>query len=74
MKSWFEYQWLLLRSGARWNRLKDWMSMTIAFKLPKRIAYWSTIRVGAHATCGEWGNESPTDLKLMTAVERFGVK
>lgn len=49
----------------------DKLAMKIAWLLPKRIAYWAAIRVGAHATCGPYGNESPSELPMMTALQRW---
>lgn len=43
----------------------------IAWLLPRKIAYWCAIRVGAHATQGQWGHECPCDLKFHTALERW---
>lgn len=45
--------------------------MKLAWMLPRRLAYWCAIRVGCNATQGEWGNESPTDLLMRDALQRW---
>ena len=52
----------------------DTMPIFLAYHLPRRVAYWAAIRVGAHATCGEWGNESPTEVSMMTILKRWEQK
>jgi hypothetical protein len=52
-------------------RMRENTPMWIAYRLPNSVVYWCAIRVGAHATCGPWGNESPTELLAMTALERW---
>lgn len=45
--------------------------MKIAWLLPKQIAMWAYIRVGAHATTGEYDSTNPTELGMMEALERW---
>jgi hypothetical protein len=52
------------------TRREEW-AMWLAWRLPRRVAYWATIRVGCHATQGEWSNESPTDLLQYVALQRW---
>jgi hypothetical protein len=52
------------------TRREEW-AMWLAWRLPRRIAYWAAVRVGCHATQGEWGNESPTDLLQHVALQRW---
>jgi hypothetical protein len=51
--------------------VKEKLWIWLAWKLPKPLVYWATIRLGAHATQDQWGNESPTDLLMMTALKRW---
>lgn len=50
---------------------KEKLITFIVWRLPKSIVYWSAIRVGANATQGDYGNESPTDLNFVTALKRW---
>ena len=47
------------------------IKMAIVWHLPRWIVYWSTIRLGAHATTGEYGDTNPTEMPFMTALERW---
>ena len=43
----------------------------LAWKLPRPLTYWASIRLLSSATCGEWSNESPTTLLAMDALKRW---
>jgi len=43
----------------------------IAFRLPRSLAYWCAIRVGAHATQGKWGNQIVPELLFVDALKRW---
>lgn len=43
----------------------------LAYRMPRRLAYWCTIRVGAHATTGRYGSQIVPDLHLTQALERW---
>lgn len=45
--------------------------MWITWKLPKKLVYWCAVRLMAWATQGQWGNESPSDVNIMDALERW---
>lgn len=50
----------------------DSICATIAFRLvPKRVAYWCTIRLIAHATTGEYSRQITPDLKAIDALNRW---
>jgi len=51
----------------RVDRLIRW----IVWRLPRRVVMWSYIRVGAHATQGEYGNTIVTELSMMDALKRW---
>ena len=51
-----------------WNRLM----LKIAWRLPRRLVEWVFIRVASHATQGKWGTESPDDVSVMEALDRWG--
>src|SRR5215472_5250918 len=52
-------------------RLQEKINTWIAFHLPRGIVYWAAIRMGAHATCGCWGHENPTELLFIDALKRW---
>ena len=48
---------------------KIWM--WIAWRLPKELVYWCAMRVGAHATQGQYGNQEVPALLFMDAIKRW---
>ena len=49
------------------EKLYQW----IAWKLPKRIAFWCFMRLCAHATQGKYGNDTPTNMTWETIIKRW---
>lgn len=47
------------------------LAMKIAWLLPKRVVMWAYVRVGAHATTGEYGNTVVPELSMMDALKRW---
>jgi hypothetical protein len=45
--------------------------MWLAWRLPRRLAYWCAIRVIAWATTGPHGNTNPHDLNVVEALKRW---
>jgi hypothetical protein len=43
----------------------------LAGALPRRLAYFATIRVGVHATTGEYGHQIVPDLTFLDALKRW---
>lgn len=43
----------------------------IAWKLPKNLIMWAALRLMAHATQGQWGNDHPDDVSIMDALGRW---
>lgn len=39
--------------------------------LPKRIVMWAAVRVGAHATTGEYSNQVVPELYFVDALKRW---
>lgn len=39
--------------------------------LPRWLVYWCAIRLGAHATTGQYGDTVVPDLRFMDALERW---
>jgi len=57
--------------GYRWNKWQEKFWMALAWAVPRKLAYWCTIRVGAHATQGQYGNQIVPDLAFMDALKRW---
>ena len=51
--------------------IADKLSMFIAYRLPSRVVYWCAIRLLAHATTGQYGNQIVPDLLAMEALKRW---
>ena len=49
------------------DRLIRW----IVWKLPRRIVYWSALRLGAYATQGKYSNQEVPALTFMDAIDRW---
>ena len=49
------------------ERLMLW----IAWHLPRRLAYWTFIRVAARGTTGEYGSTDVTTLTVIDAMQRW---
>lgn len=43
----------------------------LIWKLPKSLVYWCAIRLGAHATTGEFSNTVVPELSFMDALKRW---
>lgn len=45
--------------------------MKLAWLLPRKLAYWSAIRVGAHATTGQYSTTIVPELTFADALQRW---
>jgi hypothetical protein len=52
-------------------RRADTWWRSIAFRLPRSLAYWCAIRVGSHATVGKYGNQIVPELLFVDALKRW---
>jgi len=43
----------------------------VAWMLPRRLVYWCAIRLGAHATQGQYSNQEVPALAFMDALKRW---
>jgi hypothetical protein len=64
-----KYLWLDRRY--LFNRRREAFVRWIAWCLPQELIKWCYIRVGAHATTGEYGNTVVPELTMMDALERW---
>ena len=53
------------------NRRAEQVLRWLVWRLPKVVVMWCYIRVGAHATTGQYGNTVVTDLTMMEALKRW---
>lgn len=44
----------------------------LAWKLPRTLVMWASIRLIAHATTGEYGSTIVPELSAMDALKRWG--
>lgn len=54
--------------------IKERIAMALAWRVPRRLAYWCFIRVAAHGTTGPWSHQVVPDLKVFDALERWDKK
>lgn len=55
------------------RQLKEKVVIKIAWKLPRYLVLWCSIRLMAYATTGEYGKEHPDDVSIMDALKRWEV-
>jgi len=55
----------------RMEQFKEKLAIKVAWALPRSVALWAFTRVAAHATQGQWGNEHPDTVSIMTAMGRW---
>jgi hypothetical protein len=49
----------------------DNLAAKLAWLLPRKVAYWAAIRVGANATQGKYSNQIVPDLMFIDALKRW---
>jgi len=50
-----------------WEEFCRWL----AWRLPRSVAVWATIRVATYASGGEWSDQDITTLTVVSAVQRW---
>lgn len=70
MRDWMLWQ----RQRFIWWRARtaERAAMALAWRLPRWLVYWCAIRLGAHATTGQYSTTVVTDLPFMEALKRWG--
>lgn len=53
------------------NRRVEKFWMFVAWRMPKTLVMWCAVRVGAHATQGEYGDQVVPELKFMDGLKRW---
>ncbi len=51
--------------------MTDKIQMWIAWKMPRWLVKWCTVRLLAHATAGEWDDQLVPDLTGIEALDRW---
>lgn len=64
----YKYRWYRYQMYKWWH---DILPSWVANKLPKKVAYWAAIRVGAHATTGKYSDTLVPDLTFMDTLQRW---
>lgn len=49
------------------DRILSWL----AWKLPRRLAYWCAMRVGVNASSGAWSGVVVPSVTVLEALERW---
>lgn len=52
--------------------MKEKLWIWLAWRLPRPLVMWATIRLGAHATQGVYSSQVVPDLMFMDALKRWG--
>lgn len=55
------------------KRPAEKLLLKLVWKLPRRLVMWCCIRVLAHATTGQFGNQVVPELNAMEALRRWDV-
>jgi hypothetical protein len=52
-------------------RMKERLTIKLAWALPRFLVRWVGYRIAAHATTGKWGGEHPDNVPMLTALQRW---
>jgi hypothetical protein len=72
MKAYFSF--LYLKTKYDINRMIDNFYLWFVWKLPHKLVYWCGIRLGAHASTGQWGADNITTVKFFEVLNRWEIK
>ncbi len=54
-----------------WSRIKEKFWLKLAWLVPKNLAYWCAIRVGANASGAKYPTQIVPDLTFMDTLKRW---
>lgn len=72
-----DLEWNLQKLRWHWNDPNYWtekLIMAIVWRLPHDVIKWAAIRLMAHATSGQWGNQEVHSVNIMDALKRWDEK
>lgn len=52
--------------------MREKLAVWLAWHMPRPLVYWCAIRLMSWATVDKYGDTDPNELKVMTALERWG--
>jgi hypothetical protein len=55
----------------RMAKLQSVIWMRLAWLMPRSLVYWCAIRLGAHATQGQYSDQVVPELLFMDALKRW---
>lgn len=53
------------------TKLTERLATWLAWRMPRKVAYWASIRVMAHATQGQYGHQEVPALLAVDALKRW---
>jgi antirestriction protein ArdC len=69
MKDTISVRWMFLKHDMR--RWIEKAQMALAWKCPRWLVYWCAIRLGCHATTGQYGTTIVPEITFMDALKRW---
>ncbi len=69
MKNYFTYLFYKNLYSSRQAIEKFWFSL--AWKLPKKLVYYCGVRMGAHATTGQYGSDNVDEVTMIETLKRW---
>lgn len=54
-----------------WQNMREKLLIFIAWHLPRSLVAWCAIRLGAHATQGQYSSQVVPELTFMDALKRW---
>lgn len=55
----------------RLSRTGEEVVVAVAWRLPSRLVYWTTIRAGVHASTGRYSDQVVPELTLTDVLKRW---
>jgi len=55
----------------RFQQLEEKFYFWLAWKIPRKLAYYATVRLGAHATQGKYGSQIVSELTVLESMDRW---
>ena len=62
---------MMMRARMRWGSLAEKVTMAVAWRLPRSLVMWASIRLMVNATQGRWSNQIVQELTVADALKRW---